>query len=196
MGVPHIYANTTHDVYFAQGFNAARHRLWQLDFHRRRSLGLLAEVFGERLVPYDRAAKKFIYRGDMRAEWLAYANSTKSVAEAFTAGINAYISLIESGVIEAPLEFRALQYEPAKWDPTDVSRMRAHGLYFNIRNEIARATVLHNWGEEVEKLRKIREPERDLEIPTTRGLPLIPGSSCSLSTLTSSLGNSSKPRNG
>ena len=27
-GVPHIYANTTHDVYFAQGFNAARDHLW------------------------------------------------------------------------------------------------------------------------------------------------------------------------
>lgn len=172
-GVPHIYANTTHDVYFAQGFNAARDRLWQLDFNRRRSLGLLAEVFGERLVPYDRAARRFIYRGDMRAEWLAYANSTKSVAEAFTAGINAFISLIESGAIEAPLEFRALQYQPAKWDPADVSRMRAHGLYFNIRHEIARATVLHNWGEEVEKLRKIREPERDLEIPVGLDLSVI-----------------------
>ena len=30
-GVPHIYAESQHDVFFAQGFNAARDRLWQMD---------------------------------------------------------------------------------------------------------------------------------------------------------------------
>lgn len=172
-GVPHIYAETTHDVYFTQGFNAARDRLWQLDFNRRRSLGLLAEAFGKRLVPWDRAARRFIFRGDMRAEWLAYANSAKSVTEAFTAGINAYIDLVEQGVVDMPLEFRTLQYSPAKWEAADVARMRAHGLYFNIRNEVARAYTLHNWGEEVEKLRKLMEPVHNVTIPEGLDLSLI-----------------------
>lgn len=172
-GVPHIYGETTHDVYYSQGFNAARDRLWQLDFNRRRSLGLLAEAFGERLVPWDRAARRFIYRGDMRAEWIAYSNSAKSVAEAFTAGINAYIGLVEQGLVELPLEFRTLDYFPARWEPADIARMRAHGLYFNIRNEVARAFTLHNWGEEVEKLRKVMEPAHDISIPEGLDLSLI-----------------------
>ena len=35
-GVPHIYANDHYDVFFTQGFNAARDRLWQIDTWRRR----------------------------------------------------------------------------------------------------------------------------------------------------------------
>ncbi len=63
-GVPHMYASTHYDVFRVQGFNAARDRLWQLDFWRRRRLGL-AEVFGPSRVERDRASRLFYYRGDM-----------------------------------------------------------------------------------------------------------------------------------
>ena len=56
-GVPHMYASTLYDVFRVQGFNAARDRLWQLDFWRRRGLGLLAEVFGPSMVERDRACE-------------------------------------------------------------------------------------------------------------------------------------------
>jgi penicillin G amidase len=45
-GVPHIYAKNEADLFFAQGFNAARDRLFQIDLWRRRGLGQLAEIFG------------------------------------------------------------------------------------------------------------------------------------------------------
>lgn len=172
-GVPHIYAQSTPDVYFAQGFNVARDRLWQLDFWRRRGLGLLAEVFGQRLIPWDRAARRFIYRKDMRAEWLAYSNSTKSVATSFVAGINTYIDLIDQGVVDLPLEFKTLNYRPAKWDPSDVARIRAHGLFFNVRDEVARAFTLHNWGMEIEKLRKVLSPEHEMMLPNVEDFKFI-----------------------
>lgn len=62
-GVPHIYAATSYDAFRAQGFNAARDRLWQIDFWRRRGLGRLSEVFGEEHVQRDRAARLFLFRG-------------------------------------------------------------------------------------------------------------------------------------
>ena len=37
-GVPHIYAKNETDLFFAQGFNAARDRLFQIDLWRRRGL--------------------------------------------------------------------------------------------------------------------------------------------------------------
>ena len=79
-GVPHLYASSLDDVFRVQGFNAARDRLWQLDFWRRRGLGLLAEVLGPSLTERDRATRLFVYRGDMHAEWLAYGPDTKRVA--------------------------------------------------------------------------------------------------------------------
>ena len=46
-GVPHLYAQDLYDVFFAQGFNAARDRLWQLDLWRRRGEGMLSEALGQ-----------------------------------------------------------------------------------------------------------------------------------------------------
>ena len=46
-GVPHIYAEELRDVFFGQGFNAARDRLWQLDIWKRRGDGTLAEATAE-----------------------------------------------------------------------------------------------------------------------------------------------------
>ena len=56
-GVPHIYANDHYDVFFVQGFNAARDRLWQIDTWRRRGLGTLSEVLGPAYVDQDKVIK-------------------------------------------------------------------------------------------------------------------------------------------
>src|SRR5258706_9439016 len=45
-GVPHIYAKSTDDLYFAQGYVIAQDRLWQLEWWRRQREGRLAEVVG------------------------------------------------------------------------------------------------------------------------------------------------------
>ncbi len=64
-GVPHLFAANEDDLFFAQGFNAARDRLFQVDLWRRRGLGELSEVFGPAFVEQDKAARLFLYRGDM-----------------------------------------------------------------------------------------------------------------------------------
>src|SRR5205807_4674372 len=38
-GVPHIYANSADDLFFAQGFVAAQDRLFQMDLWRRVAVG-------------------------------------------------------------------------------------------------------------------------------------------------------------
>ena len=53
-GVPHIYADTTHDLYFALGYCQAQDRLFQMDFYRRAARGRLSEVFGKDLLDADR----------------------------------------------------------------------------------------------------------------------------------------------
>ena len=52
-------------MFFLQGYNAARDRLWQIDLWRKRGLGLLAKDFGPDYVAQDRAARLFLYRGDL-----------------------------------------------------------------------------------------------------------------------------------
>jgi acyl-homoserine lactone acylase PvdQ len=71
-GVPHICSATHHDTFFAQGWNVARDRLWQIDLGRRSGLGELSEVLGGSYIAQDRAIRLFVYRGDMDKEWEAY----------------------------------------------------------------------------------------------------------------------------
>jgi penicillin amidase len=173
-GIPHIYAASMHDAFWAQGFQVARDRLWQIDTWRRRGLGLLAEVWGPDYVEQDRAARLFLYRGDMRAEWLAYASDTKRIAAAFTAGINAYVARTRQDPSLLPAEFRELGYEPSRWAPADVARIRSHGLRYNLSIEVARALILRDFGPETEELRRRREPWSELVVPDGLDLSVIP----------------------
>jgi penicillin G amidase len=173
-GVPHIYARSTYDAFRAQGFNAARDRLWQIDFWRRRGLGLLSEVLGPEHVERDRAARLFLFRGDMHGEWLAYGSDTKRASTAFVEGINSYVRLTRQDPALLPVEFRELGYRPALWDPTDVARIRSHGLFYNLREEVTRALTLRDFSPEVEELRRRREPDRPLTVPDGLELSLIP----------------------
>ncbi len=173
-GIPHIYASSTHDAFWAQGFQVARDRLWQIDTWRRRGLGLLAQAWGEEYAEQDRAARLFLFRGDMHAEWRAYAPDTKDIATAFSAGINAYVTLTQQDPSRLPLEFRELGYEPAFWAPSDVARIRSHGLFHNVTQEVARALMLRDFGPAAEELRRRREPAGELTVPDGLDLSVIP----------------------
>ncbi|MGH3376631.1 MAG: penicillin acylase family protein, partial [Actinoallomurus sp.] len=173
-GVPHVYAGSRVDLFVAQGFNAARDRLFQIDLWRRRGLGLLSEVFGEAYVEHDRAARLFLYRGDMHAEWLAYGSDTKRVTSAFVRGVNAYVALCREHPEHLPPEFEELGYRPAYWEPSDVARIRSHGLFYNLEEEVARALTLRDHGPGVENLRKAREPRHELRVPDGLDLDVIP----------------------
>ncbi len=164
-GVPHIYANTHYDAFFVQGFNAARDRLWQIDTWRRRGLGQLAEVLGEEYVLQDRATRLFLYRGDMYREWLAYGSDAKRIAEAFTAGINAYVDSLEEHPDLLPPEFELLGYRPAHWNAADVVRIRGHGLWGNVDREVRRAQIVCATDLETASYWQPLEPEWETEIP-------------------------------
>src|SRR5512143_3945109 len=91
-GVPHIYAQSTDDLFFAQGYVAAQDRLWQMEMWRRQAEGRLAEVLGPRAVERDRLARLFRYRGPKAAEWSAYGPNAKAIVSAFVSGLNAQMA--------------------------------------------------------------------------------------------------------
>ena len=140
-GVPHIYAGTLYDAFVAQGYVAARDRLWQMDTWRKRGLGQMAADFGPAWVESDRAARSVLFRGDMYREWLAYGSDAKRVAEAFVAGVNAFVAETEADPARLPLEFRLLGYKPSPWAAEDTVRIRHHGLTLNFTGEVDRAAA-------------------------------------------------------
>ncbi|MEH6788597.1 MAG: penicillin acylase family protein [Paracoccus sp. (in: a-proteobacteria)] len=140
-GLAHIRARSTRDAFFVQGFNAARDRLWQIDLWRKRGLGLLAADFGPGYLMQDRAARLFLYRGDMAPEWAAYGDDAERICTAFAQGINAAVDLVDDGTLPLPPEFERLGTRPAYWAPEDVVRIRTHCLMRNAASELARMQV-------------------------------------------------------
>ncbi|MBK9170756.1 MAG: penicillin acylase family protein [Bryobacterales bacterium] len=161
-GVPHIYAKNQDDLFFAQGYVAARDRLFQIDLWRRVGTGQLAEVLGEKAIARDTLARAVRYRGDMAKEWESYSPDTRQIATAFTSGINAYIRSLK----QRPHEFAIAGYDPALWAPQDVTA-RIAGLLMtrNLNNEVRRVLDIREFGlPTVERYLKPDPPIR-VEVP-------------------------------
>lgn len=161
-GIAHIYAQTTHDLFFAQGVVVAQDRLFQIDLWRRVGRGETAEWFGEESLPGDQFARLIRYRGDMDAEWSSYSPDAREIIQAFTAGINAHIDSLGDRL---PIEFQLLGVRPARWQPEDViSRMSGIVMTGNWQRELTRARLMAAVGVEATERLTPTDPPRRLSI--------------------------------
>ncbi|MFQ5536264.1 MAG: penicillin acylase family protein [Gemmatimonadota bacterium] len=149
-GIPHIYASTEHDVFFAQGWNAARDRLFQLELWRRQATGTVAEILGSREVERDRGTRLFRFRGDLEQELRHYHPRGVEIVGAYVDGINAYIAETERDPGLLPVEFRLLDLKPGRWTP-DVVISRHQGLLGNITSELRMGRAVARLGPEAVK---------------------------------------------
>ena len=56
--IPHIFAKNESDLYRAQGYITAKHRLWQMEFQTYAAAGRLSEIVGEEALNYDREERR------------------------------------------------------------------------------------------------------------------------------------------
>lgn len=167
-GIPHIYAQSSGDLFLAQGYIAAKDRLFQIDLFRRVGSGKLSEALGPSMLARDQFARVVAYRGNWDAEWNAYGPDTRAIATAFTNGINAYIQSLGG---KRPLEFQIAGYDPGLWVPEDcVSRIAGLLMTRGMAREVPKAVDARVLG--LPGLRKyfIPDPPVPLEVP--KGLDL------------------------
>jgi penicillin amidase len=143
-GVAHIYAQNQHDLFFAQGFVAAQDRLFQMELWKRAGQGRLAEILGPTALPRDINARLLRYRGNMQSEYESYSPDAKEILQAFTEGINNYISgLTSPGGPGLPLEFQLAGFTPDSWHPEDcLNRMAAFSMTGNAFSELEHARAV------------------------------------------------------
>jgi len=133
-GINHIYAQNQHDLFYAQGYAAAKDRLFQFEIWRRQATGTVAELLGPRELDRDIGTRLFKYRGDMNKELNYYHNEGQEIIQAYVDGVNAYIDeAIRSENL--PVEFELLGTKPQKWT-TEVVISRHQGLLGNINQEL------------------------------------------------------------
>ena len=67
-GVNHIYANNEHDLFFTQGYCAAKDRLFQFEIWRRQATGTVAEILGAKELKRDIGTRLFKFRLNLKKE--------------------------------------------------------------------------------------------------------------------------------
>lgn len=134
-GISHIYAETEHDLFFAQGYSAARDRLFQFEIWRAQATGTTAALFGPRMIDRDHGTRLFKFRGPMADEMNHYHPRGVDIITAFVHGVNAYIDEALSDPDSLPLPFKLLGIQPQHWTE-EVVISRHQGLLGNIAQEL------------------------------------------------------------
>lgn len=146
-GVPTITAESTDDLFYAQGFVHAQDRFFEMDFRRHVTSGRVAEMFGASQAGTDAFLRTLGWRKVAEAEVEAMDDVTLSYYEAYAAGVNAYLAS-RSGA-ELSLEYAVLgmqnpDYAPEPWEPADsVAWLKAMAwdLRGNVEDETERALL-------------------------------------------------------
>ncbi|OGB23874.1 MAG: acyl-homoserine-lactone acylase [Burkholderiales bacterium RIFCSPLOWO2_02_FULL_57_36] len=144
-GIPHIYAQSASDAYFALGFVHAQDRLWQLEMNRRIAAGRTAEILGPNAVDTDRFLRTLGVRRNAEAILSGMSTDTRSALDAYANGINAYLDQRKEPL---PPEFIITGAPaPAHWQPVDSvgwQTMMAWDLGANWSQELLRMRLAQN----------------------------------------------------
>jgi penicillin amidase len=162
-GVPHIFAKTARDLFFAQGFVHAQDRLWQMELRRRISSGRLAEVFGISALRRDIFARTLGFQRGLAQELEAADEETRAIVTAYTTGVNAFI---EANRDRLPIEFQLVGFEPEPWTPLDVlTRAVAYNQGGIWPRKVLRARLVARFGADHARQLMPTDPDAPIEVP-------------------------------
>ena len=146
--IPHIFAKTDGDAYFALGFVHAQDRLWQMESIRRLGAGRLTEIFGTLLgdsfLRIDHTMRTLGLYRLVEISMQTMKPEIRQSAIQYAAGVNAYLSQRRTPL---PIEFQLLWHEPEPWQPADSlvwSKIMAMQLSGNFREEMTNLLLRHN----------------------------------------------------
>jgi penicillin amidase len=147
LGVPTITADSSDDLFFAQGYVHAQDRFFEMDFRRHVTSGRVSEMFGESQAGTDMFLRTLGWRDVAEQEVEALDETTLSYYEAYAAGVNSYLS--DHDGAQVSLEYAVLgiqnpEYEIEPWVPADsVAWLKAMAwdLRTNVEDETERALL-------------------------------------------------------
>jgi penicillin amidase len=145
--VPHIRAETPHDLWFGQGFCHGQDRLWQIDFYRRAGAGRLSEIAGRETLVTDRFMRTLGLRRAALAEVEDLGREVRASLEAYCAGVNA-----AARDRTLPVEFQLLRQRFVPFTPADalaMAKLLSFGLSTNWERELLRAEMTRELGPEL-----------------------------------------------
>ncbi|AUG79280.1 penicillin amidase [Kitasatospora sp. MMS16-BH015] len=155
-GIPQLYADTSEDLFRAQGYVQAQDRFWEMDVRRHITAGRLSEMFGSGQVETDSFLRTMGWRRVAQQEYdTQLSPDTKKYLKAYTDGVNAWLSEHPGGA-SASVEYAMLgavngSYKPEAWDPVDSVawlKAMAWSLSGNLQEEIDRSLLAQNFSQD------------------------------------------------
>jgi penicillin amidase len=115
--IPHIFADNEEDLYYAQGYVTAYHRLWQMEFQTHFAAGRISELVGEKALDLDRKQRRLGmgFGAERAIEAMMADPELNRAITAYTAGVNEYITTLSAK--DLPFEYKLLDYKPEPWTP-------------------------------------------------------------------------------
>ncbi|MHA2030441.1 MAG: penicillin acylase family protein, partial [Candidatus Kariarchaeaceae archaeon] len=173
-GIPTIIADNTDDLFFAQGYEYARDRLWQAELFRSIANGETSRFGGSDSLDTDKFLRTLRLKESAVLEYNRADEFTKQAVDRYVEGLNKYIDYHLSNL---PLEFEIIDlgrliggnlesFKPKKWEPEDVFALQgvmAYDLSYDAaRRELLRQDLLVNLGaERALELIPIHNPEAE-----------------------------------
>ncbi len=113
--IPHVFAKNDYDLYKAQGFITAKHRLWQMEFQTFAAAGRISEIVGEKALDFDRAQRRkgMLFGAENSLEIIKQDPESLKFLQAYSDGVNAYINQLQPE--DYPVEYKLLDYQPEAW---------------------------------------------------------------------------------
>jgi penicillin amidase len=135
-GIPHIFAESETDAYFALGYAMAQDRLFQMEFLRAAGNGSLSEILGESMLKSDRFLRKIMLRPrDPEGLFQENPPQVQAMLTYFVGGINSFIKADP----DLPIEFRLLGHSPELWTMGDmlaIIKLQSWQLSYNYDIEL------------------------------------------------------------
>jgi penicillin G amidase len=121
-GIPQVYADTAHDLFFGQGYVQAQDRFFEMDFRRHVTAGTLTELFGRDALKTDEFVRTLGWRRVAEQELPLLSTRTREYLQAYSDGVNAYLAGHSGSRLS--LEYAVLQADgvhakPDQWTPVD-----------------------------------------------------------------------------
>lgn len=141
-GIPHIVAQSEHDLAYLQGWVHAQDRLFQMDLTRRQASGTLAELLGPAALASDVESRTIGLRRAAEASVAEVSVDTRAVLDAYAAGVNAWVASHP-----LPPEYGALEVTRfTPWTSVDsvvIAKAIAFSLSFDLDIETTQALLAY-----------------------------------------------------
>ncbi|MGB2963272.1 MAG: penicillin acylase family protein [Anaerolineales bacterium] len=147
-GIPHIYAESHHDLMFTQGYVHAQDRFWQMDFWRHQGAGRLSELLGNTMLETDKFLRTLGWERVAKQELAQLEPEELSILEAYAEGVNAYLQEYSGTALSMEYAFLSILnrgYTPKSWIPLNSltwAKAMAWDLRDNLSTELDRAMLL------------------------------------------------------